>query len=550
MKALQAALERCIHELFDTDIEVVVERPAASFGDLTTNVALKLSAARGETPRQVAEHIKEALTKTDLFAAVEIAGPGFINLTVHDASLLEDPQPYRGLAGKTIVTEFSDPNPFKELHAGHLYTSIVGDAVSRLFERAGASVHRLNFGGDVGMHVARALWGVIQSLGGEHPEALDAIPPDDRAGWLARCYVEGTQAFETVPEVKERIVALNKQIYDIQAQQDTASELARLYWTCRQWSYEYFDAFYERIGIAFERYVPESEVAPLGLATVKEQLEKGVFKESEGAVVYDGESKGLHTRVFINREGLPTYETKDVGLALTKWRDYAFDTSFIMTGSEQAEYMKVVLAAIAEFHPVIAERTEHVTHGIVKMVGGKRMSSRKGGNLLAVDVLVSAESAAAALNESAAVVVGLGAVKYAFLKHRIGGDIVFDPQESVSLQGNSGAYLQYAHARARSILEKATAQPVRPQALEGMERTLARELADFEAVIEKATTARHPHLICTYLYELAQVFNSFYEVCRVVGDPREPERRWLVERYADVLRDGLQVLGITAPDRL
>jgi arginyl-tRNA synthetase len=369
---------------------------------------------------------------------------------------------------------------------------------------------------------------------------------------MARCYVAGTAAYEDNEQAKAAIVELNKRVYKIQSDNDRDSNLARIYWTCRQWSYDYFDAFYARIGTPFERYYPESECAPIGLQTVQEQLRNGVYQESDGAIIFKGEEYGLHTRVFINAQGLPTYEAKDVGLIMLKWRDYHFDRSLIITGNEQEQYMAVVLKSIQQFAPELVKSTTHLTHGIVKLQGGVKMSSRKGNILRAVDVIDAANAANKAStgrNDEQAV---LGAVKYSFLKQRIGADIIYNPDESVSMLGNSGPYLQYAHARARSILSKLTNEStdLTSEKLDDSERSFARKIGEYPEVLEQAVQEYMPHYVCTYLYELAQVFNRFYEHNRVMGDAHEVLRSKLVSYYADVLKDGLGLLGIVAPERM
>ncbi|QQS19262.1 arginine--tRNA ligase [Candidatus Saccharibacteria bacterium] len=315
-------------------------------------------------------------------------------------------------------------------------------------------MHRVNFGGDVGLHVGKTMWAIVRNLDGENPEKLATIPEPERSEWMARCYVTGTNAYEDDETARGEIVTLNKRVYQLHNDNDHDTPFAQIYWTCRQWSYDYFDAFYAQIGSGFEKYYPESQTAPAGLAAVKEQLVKGVFAESDGAVIFDGEKYGLHTRVFINSEGLPTYEAKDVGLSLKKWEDYHFDKSVIITGNDIVEYMKVVLKAIEQFEPKLAERTLHMTHGNVKLAGGVKMSSRKGNFLRAVDVIDAATEASRTTTGQSQDMTVLAAIKYSFLKNRIGADIIFIPEESVAQEGNSGPYLQYAHARARSILGK------------------------------------------------------------------------------------------------
>lgn len=551
---IEQAIRDLVRTLFDRpDAPVELTRPEEQFGDYATNVALQLAKPLGVSPRDIAEQLKTKLPeKLPLtIESVTVAGPGFLNITIRETALLEAiraPQP-QPLKGKTVVAEYSDPNPFKVLHAGHLYTSIVGDAIANLLQHAGADVHRVNFGGDVGLHVAKAMWGILQYLGGEYPDKLEAIDEADRARYLSEWYVAGNTAYESDAQAKAAIIELNKRVYGLHEANDHDSDFARVYWTCRQWSYDYFDAFYDRIGCRFEKYYPESQTAPVGLAAVRAHPE--VFTESQGATVFDGEKYGLHTRVFVNSQGLPTYETKDMGASLMKYEDYKFDSSVIITGNDIVEYMKVVLKATEQIEPHVAQVTQHLTHGNVKLAGGVKMSSRHGNVLLAVDVLDVAAEANKRQTGNGDERTTLGAVKYAFLKQRMGGDIIYDPAESVSLEGNSGPYLQYAHARARSILAKAgEAKPGEPNGLNASERSLVRKLSQYPEVLAKATTELLPHHICTYLYELAQIFNRFYEQNKVIGSDEQAGRLHLVTLYADTLTAGLGLLGIDAPEKM
>lgn len=557
---MEQKISQIVRELFDSEAEAKLTRPELEFGDYATNVALQIAKPLGKNPREVAEAIAQKLRESGDFSEVSVAGPGFINIRVTQELLAGELQkmisePDYGRShlydNKVVITEYSDPNPFKVLHAGHFYTSVVGAAISQLIESAGGTVHRVNFGGDVGMHVAKTMWAIIQNLGGEHPEKLTDIPEDGRSEWMAARYVEGTNAYEDDEAAKADIVELNKKIYQLHIDDEHDSTLAQLYWTCREWSYDYFNAFYERIGTPFEKYYPESQTAPVGLQTVLEQKEAGVYKDSDGAVIFEGEPYGLHTRVFVNAQGLPTYEAKDVGLSIKKWEDYHFDESIIITGNDITEYMKVVLKSIEQFQPELAKRTHHITHGNVKLAGGVKMSSRKGNFLRAVDVLdiAAEENEKVQGNRDEAPV--LGAIKYAFLKNRIGPDLIFDPHESVSLQGNSGPYLQYAHARAASIIQKLpTDQPETDLSFDAGERKLVVKMSEFPEVVEAATHEFAPHVLCTYLYELAQEFNRFYEGHHIVGDEREAVRSRLVSGYAGILKRGLTLLGIPAPDHM
>ena len=554
------AVQAACADVFGVDDQtVVLTRPDEQFGDYATNVAMRLAGALHKNPREVANALADKLRAVlcDTASEVSVAGPGFLNIRLSDAALARaaSEEPAASFAGKTVLVEYSDPNPFKPLHAGHLYTTLVGDMIARLVERAGATTIRLNYGGDVGLHVGKSMWAIVKHLGGEHPEALAQIAEADRPSWLGARYVEGNNAYEDNESAKQEIIAVNKRVYQLHADNDHDSPFAQIYWACRQWSYDYFATLYTQLQVTpFDRFIPESDVTPLGVATVREELAKGVYKKSGDAVVFEGEPFGLHTRVFINSEGLPTYETKDVGLSLTKWKEYPnFDKSIIITANEQAQYMQVVIVSIKQFAPEPAERTVHLTHGVVKLQGGVKMSSRKGNIVSALDILAAARVAGAETGTNPSEETVLAAVKYALAKNRMGGDIVYDPKESIALEGNSGPYLQYAHARARSILAKAEGMDMAitpDQAFQPAERLLLRKVAEFAETVERATEEYMPHYICTYLYELAQVFNHFYEHNRVIGSERQLQRLRLVELYADTLKKGLGLLGITAPDAM
>lgn len=539
------------------DIKLVeLSYPEEVFGDYATNVALKVANQTGLNPRQLAEKLSDDLKIKlgDLVDSIEVAGPGFINIRLNEAALVEASRERseRPLEGQVVVAEFSDPNPFKDLHAGHLYTSVVGDAIANLLETAGAKVYRVNYGGDVGLHAAKAIWSMLQEFGGENPAKLADIDVKKRSEWMAQAYVRGSEAYESDEIAQRSIQDLNKRIYEVQAEHDTNSALGQIYWTTRKWSYDSFNDFYASIKVKFDRFYPESEAVPLGIATVRQQLERGVFEKSDGAVVFKGEKFGLHTRVFINSQGLPTYEGKELGLFQLKKRDYHPDRSIIITGNEQEQYMAVVLKALEQFEPELAVSTTHLSHGLVRLSGGKKMSSRKGIILKATDILEVATEAAKEVSDVVDERVVLAAVKYSMLKQRLGGDIIFEPKESVSVLGNSGPYIQYAHARARSILAKADINAVSKDVanLNGDERSLLLKLSRFTAVLNQAVAELSPHLLCTYLYETTQAFNRFYESNRVIGDPRESIRLSLVLMYADRLREGLKLLGIEAPDHL
>lgn len=586
MEALQKILRELVEKLFGIETDpVVMMAPEETGADYATNVAMVLAKDLHQSPIQIAESLKEAYLQDKAGGfEVEVAKPGFLNFRLADMELMrmviegaDSKQKYSSgeYFGKVVVTEFSDPNPFKVLHVGHLYTSIVGDSISRLLELAGAKVYRANFGGDVGLHVAKTIWAVLKNN-----YSSGEIKIDD----IAKCYVEGTQAYEEDEVAKTEIVRLNKIIYRLaelgkeralerlelenlaEEFETSTAEMARvveIYWRGRELSYEYFEDFYAKIGVKFDKYYPESSVAGRGLSEVREHV-GSVYEESDGAVVYRGEKVGLHTRVFINREGVPTYETKDVGLIFTKWDDWHFDESMVITGNEQSDYMKVVLASVYEYAPELVERTSHLTHGLVKLQGNVKMSSRKGNFLKAVDVIEMIREMLGGKEADERIV--LAAIKYAFLKYKLGGDIVFDPKESVSTNGNSGVYLLYSAVRARKILQKIgqgeglnkkfVQEELEEQGSELTDeereftRKLNKKIIQFGEVLKVAVLEKAPSKLCTYLYELAQEFSRFYEHVKVVGGKHEELLGQVVKAYYQVMEQGLGLLGIEIPEEM
>ena len=543
MDNIRIKITELVKELYGLDFEPeVTMAPENIEADYSSNAPLKLAKELHRTPMQIAEELKEKLN-------AEVSAPGFLNFKVTNEYLSEvindlDADFLKNISsdaysGKTVICEFSDPNPFKVLHVGHLYTSIVGDAISRLFEYAGAKVVRANFGGDVGLHVAKTLY-VLQNR-----------PDDFTILDIAKCYVEGTAAYDDDETAHAEITKINKEIYQINANNIHGTKLADYYWKGRELSYDYFRDFYASIGLKFDKYYPESTVAGLGLETVKKELAAGVYEMSDGAVVFRGDKFGLHTRVFINKEGVPTYEAKDVGLIFTKWDDYHFDKSVVITGSEQADYMKVVLKSIEQYAPDLVEKTSHLTHGLVKLPGNVKMSSRKGNFLKAVDVIEMVQDALKEEYDSSDAKVSMAATKYAFIKYKMGGDIVFDPKESVKMTGNSGPYLLYSAVRAKKILKNGKNKAmVSGYVYNVYERNLIKKIIEYKDILKEAVAEMAPHKVAMYLYELAQEFSRFYENCQVTGSDEEAERMKLVKVYLDTMVHGLNILGIEVPEEM
>jgi arginyl-tRNA synthetase len=315
-------------------------------------------------------------------------------------------------------------------------------------------------------------------------------------------------------------------------------------------------------------YYFESEVAPAGILLVREFLGKGVFEESEGAVVFKAENYNpkLHTRVFINQAGLPTYETKELGLTARKFEEYNPDLSIVTTAIEQKDYMSVVTEAIRQMfqEEKYADRMMHITHGMMRFASGK-MSSRKGnvvtGESLLRDVKevilekVKDRDMSDDEKRSVAEIVGVAALKYSILKQATGSDIVYDFEKSISFEGDSGPYLQYAYIRAQSVIEKAKTAGITASsdAKEGQEIIILEKLLyRFPGVIEESGIFYAPHHIATYLIEIAGAFNNFYAHYQIIGESvsESSYRLALVEAFSTTMKNGLTLLGISTPEKM
>lgn len=542
---LRAAIEAAVQEVYSQQVAVVLTRPDAQHGDYATNVAMQLAKPIGKNPRVIAEALAEKLRDNEALARVDVAGPGFLNLTLTDAFLIDELS-RQALAKRTdqkIVIETNNPNPFKAMHIGHAFNAILADTIANLLEADGAETHRVSYHGDVGTHVGKSMWALLDFIDGDINK-LHAIPEAERNSFMSEMYAKGATAAREDEAVAKRVDELAKQSFTLD------DPLYRqVYELCKAWSFDGIDSLVARLGNQpIEKRYLESEADSLGVQTVQAHVGT-VFVESNGALIFEGSKFGSFDNAFVKSNGQGLYGARDLGLMQLKHNDYHADKSYIVTAEEQRDYFKGVIAAAEQCLRELKDVTENISTGTVVLTTGK-MSSRTG-DVIEVDWLLTqiadAIRARGGVQDAA---IEAGALRYQFLKVRIGSDVVFDINEAVSVVGNSGPYLQYAHARARSILAKSTATTTVPVSLDDDERLLVRSLSQYNEVVERAAEELLPHHICTYLYELSQQFNRFYEHNRVISDERESVRLALVEHYADTLKDGLRLLGIHAPDKM
>src|SRR3990172_514559 len=449
--------------------EVRLEHPEEIYyGDYSSNVAMTEAKIAGISPRDLAEKIKNEIEQKlpSFLSKVKVAGPGFINFYLSDQFFIDSISEIKkagkkygqnaSLKGEKVVVEYTDPNPFKEFHIGHLMSNAIGESISRLVEFSGAKTCRACYQGDVGVHVAKAVWGLLHS---EYASKSTNISE------LGKAYSAGARAYEN-PEAKTEIDAINKKIYDRSDRQ-----INRIYDTGRKLRMKHFEEIYKKLGTKFDYYFFESETGNIGKEIVLKFLKKNIFEQSDGAVVFRGEKYDpkLHTRVFLNSESLPTYEAKELGLAKIKYDKTKYDLSIIITGNEVNEYFKVLLQVMKLVFPELAKKTIHLSHGMMRLPSGK-MSSRTGEVVTGESFIDQVEEMVRekikdrdlSANEQKLISsqVAVAAIKYSILKQAPGRDTIFDLEKSVSFEGDSGPYLQYAYTRAGSILAKAKAENV------------------------------------------------------------------------------------------
>jgi arginyl-tRNA synthetase len=560
-------IAKILKSLIKEDIDMGVSASERfGFGHYSSNVAFKVARAWGKSPLEVAKELADKLSANKEFEKVEAAAPGFVNFWLKPEEfqkelpvILKNKDKYgknNNLKGQKILVDYTDPNPFKEFHIGHLMSNAIGESLCRIFEWNGAKVVRACYQGDVGLHVAKTIWGILQDLD-NFPK--DSAELSEKIAFLGKSYVLGSQRYEDNKCAAEEIKDINKKVFE-----GSDKDINNLYKKGKKWSLEHFDEVYEKLGTKFDHFILESSVISDAEKIVREFLKKGVFEESNGAIIFPGEKYGLHTRVFISSQGLPTYETKDIGLAKKKMDlEKGLTSSLIITANEQNAYFQVVFKAMEFIFPEYAKISRHIGHGMMRFASGK-MSSRAGNIITAeslieeVEKLVEAKIAEQKLPEKEKKeikdVVSIGAIKYSILRQAIGGDIIFDLEKSISFEGDSGPYLQYAYTRARSILEKAKAEKVKP-ALKKMPSEVSEletMLCRFSEIVERSGKEQAPHYIATYLIELARIFNAYYAKYKIVDakDEYSPYKVALTSAFAQVMQNGLEILGIKVPERM
>lgn len=492
-----------------------------------------------KNPVEIALGIRKKFRKGAYIARVETNG-AYVNFYADwknlgkDVVLAASRKSFGRGAGKKerVMIEFSQPNTHKAFHIGHLRNTCIGDSLVRIMRFSGYDVIAANYPGDIGAHVAKCLWLYRKRYAGKEP-------PSGRGKWLGEVYAEASQLLEGSEEYKKEYEEVLRQLYEWD------KSMVPLWKKTREWSLEEFRNIYRELGVSFDVWFYESEVENLGKQFALEALKRGIAKRSEGAIIFD--LKDLGILVVLRSDGTPLYSTKDLALAETKFSKYGIDRSIIVTGSEQKLYFRQLFKALELLGFPQAKQCFHLAYELVMLKEG-RMSSRAGNIILYEDIMKEAYEKAKKISPESAREVALAALKYSMLSQDSGRLIVFDAGEALGFEGDTGPYLQYTYARARSILGKSEKKPVPGHSEEAL--ALIKKMSEFPSVVQHVCADMKIHYLANYLHELAAAFNEFYHANKVIGSDNEASLLAVVKSFASVMKSGLGLLGIPVLERM
>jgi len=544
-------------------LDLLETPPNPKMGDLALP-CFALAKELKKDPKKIASEIAK-IKPSGLVEDIKQAGP-YVNFfanwsklgqTILEAVLKKD-KSYGSRVPKKkleIVIEYPSPNTNKPLHLGHLRNMALGSAVSNVFRFLGHNVHEVNLNNDRGIHICKSMLAYQKWGKGKKPDKK----PDHFVGeWYVLYSKEAAHNPELEEEAKELLrkwEAGNK-------------ETIELWKKMNRWALEGFRETYKKFGVKHEKEYFESETYSGGRKMVLDGLRKGIFfKDETGAVIFDLEKYGLGKKVLIRSDGTTVYITQDIYLAKKKYDDFKFDRSVYVVASEQDYHFQVLFKVLEALGLPFAKDCYHLSYGMVFLPGG-RLKSREGRVVDADDLMDEIKEMAQEEIfkrevdvlpeelEKRSRAIALGAIKYYLLRPDAVKDMTFDPDESISLEGNTGPYVQYSHARICSILRKGEVKSV-PKfdaafLKNEKEKAILRSLGQFPKIVQDVARDYKPHYLVNYLYNLANQFNEFYESCRVLqaGKGVKEARIALVKAVQIVLRNGLNLLGIDAPEKM
>ena len=594
---LKTALQTAAQAVFGVELsaaQLPLQPTRKEFAGAFTLVTFPLTKPLGQGPEQIGRALGEWLVAHEPRVSGYNVVKGFLNLEVADAEWLRlfqelrqrpaaAPLPHaaEGAAPRRVVVEYSSPNTNKPLHLGHLRNNFLGYSVAEILKATGAEVTKVNLVNDRGIHICKSMLAYQRFGQGETPES-SGLKGDHLAGkyyvQFERHYREEVRQLEAegvAPDIAKRRAPLLAEAQEMLQRWEAGDEAVVSLWrTMNGWVYQGFEETYRTIGVDFDKFYYESEVYLLGKERVREGLEKGVFYQKEDSSVWvDLSAEGLDQKLVLRADGTSVYITQDLGTAELKYQDFHYDQSIYVIADEQNYHMQVLQAALKKLGKPYADGIFHLSYGMVDLPSGK-MKSREGtvvdADELVRDVIAAARAATLEKGKTEGLseteteqlyyTLGLGALKYYLLKVDPKKRMLFNPEESVSLEGDTGPFIQYAHARIAAIRRKAAGQGLREDVdfgqfteLHPAERELVQELARYAGVVAEAARNSSPAVVAQYAYELAKAYNRFYAQVPIFNEADEARRGLrlaLSARVGEQLKAALGLLGIQAPERM
>ncbi len=528
-----------------------------------------------ETVKQIGEYICQNYKEIECYNVVK----GFLNLKFSNAywqgviKEIYNANDYGQLpaTGKTIMIEFSSPNTNKPLHLGHIRNNLLGWSVSRLLEANGHNVMRVNLVNDRGIHICKSMLAWLKMGNGETPES-SGIKGDHLVG---KYYVAFSNELKKqtkeliaqgVPEDEaERQTPILKEAQAMLVKWEQGDpEVVELWKKMNGWVYEGFDKTYNRLGISFHRTYYESQTYLLGKALVQEGLKNGIFETHEdGSVWCDLTPDGLDKKLLLRGDGTSVYMTQDLGTAHQRFDEYKLDEHIYVVGNEQNYHFQVLKLILKKLGFDWSDTIYHLSYGMVELPEGK-MKSREGTVVDADDLVENMSMALGRLDdmgeqerEQLFEMIGLGALKYFIIKVDPKKTMLFDPKESIDFNGNTGPFIQYTHARIKSILRKAQErgfeEAVGTADMLPKEIEIVKMLNNFPSKVKEAGDAHSPAVIANYAYELAKEFSQYYHDVTILNEENatlRSNRLALIKVIAKVLVKAMDILGISLPERM
>ncbi len=555
-----------------------------------TLVCFPLTKLTRKSPEETARLIGEELTKGQLFSRFNVV-KGFLNLSVTDRVWVSTLQSVARQSqfgqvvphGREVMIEYSSPNTNKPLHLGHLRNNFLGFSVSEIFRALGHTVHRVQIINDRGIHICKSMaaWQLFGN--GETPES-SGIKGDHLVG---KYYVLFDKQYKKemadltaqgVPEAEaEKEAPIMKLAIDLLRKWESKDEATLALWkTLNGWVYEGFDKTYRQMGVVFDKLYYESDTYLLGKDEVLKGVEQGVFfKKEDGSVWVDLTNDGLDNKVLLRADGTSVYMTQDIGTAILRFRDFPNIEGQVYTvGNEQEYHFKVLFLILKKLGFAFADKCYHLSYGMVDLPTGK-MKSREGtvvdADDLMKEMLDEAENQTRALGKIDEMtdaqahelfdMVGMGALKFFLLKVDPKKRMLFDPAESIQLQGHTGPFIQYTHARIQALLRKAAELKVSPNtdaldlsvALESAEREVIALLNSYPVRLQEAGRTYSPALVAAFAYDLAKEYNQFYQSISILGETDKAKvnlRLCLSLAVGRALKHSMSLLGIRVPDKM